>query len=924
VSRGHRRRARLLLAAAGGLFLAVVAATLMVRARARPYTPGAERAGSEEITRTLNRSLPADVPKVRFTEAAAEAGLRFEHFQGRRSTQLPEDMGSGAAWGDYDNDGDPDLFLVNMAGQLPAGPGHPGGSPARSALFRNDGGHFTDVSREAGLDVGGWGMGAAWGDFDGDGDLDLFVSRYGTNLLFRNNGDGTFTDVTRAAGLGDAEGFWTGVSWADYDRDGDLDLYVCGYVKYRYDAALAGRSSLQYQAQVPFTLNPSTYEPERNLLYRNDGGRFHDVAANAGVSNPKGRSLSAAWADFDGDGWPDLYVANDVSDNAMYHNRGDGTFQDVSHSAWVADYRGAMGLGIGDWDDDGDLDIFITHWLAQENALYANQKGKVRATAAEPMHFVDAADSLGLGQIALDYIGWGTGFLDYDNDGRLDIFAVDGSTFQREDDPALLVPMRNLLFWNGGTERGFFEVGEAMGPPLTTENVGRGAAFADYDGDGDLDIVVVVNGGPARLLRNDGGNAGHWLRVILRGPAPGAPISSGTSGAARGRLRTTTFATGAVVRVTAGGATHLRVIGDGPSYLSQSPPGEAMFGLGAADRVERLDITWPDGRTQEIGEVPANAVVTLREGGAPGIARPAPAVALGVASPAPAVAPGNGAAGAGAESTPPPPDADGRQRVVLFWRTFQEATARRMAGDFAGAESAYRAALAIDPRHEDSLYYVGKCQQEQRKMPEAHEAFERLVAVNPESARGHLALGELLADPDAPGVADLGTAEEHLRRAHAINGEETGPMVRLAELLVVRGNRREAARWFEDAARTNPKSVEAAFMAGYLRWSAGDGAGAAAFYRRAADATAVQAPVKGVLSEGDRRGGAAPGAPPGAARTPAPPLDAPMGRTLFGSFAASVRPAPSPAGSDLDGIYTPVDERVGDLRRRLVPPPPGH
>ncbi len=621
-----------------GLFVAMTLVVVFARPRPAAYVPGREVETSKEITHSLERRLPSDpggapgpggarsepalagtaapstggAPNgeaggsnhlpggVTFTGQAEAAGLRFVHFRGKRSSQLPEDMGSGLAWGDYDGDGYPDLFVVNESGPLTLTPAEVEQSPAHAHLFHNDGnGTFTDVTDSAGLAVRGWGMGAAWGDYDGDGKLDLFVTRYGTNLLFHNDGNGHFTDVSKETGVDRYEGFWTGVSWSDYDRDGDLDLYVCGYVKYTWDAESAKQKSLQFKSVVPFTLNPSSYLPERNLLLRNDGGVFHDVAREAGVDNPTGRSLSASWADFNGDGWPDLYVANDVSDNAMFLNLGNGRFRDVSHSAWVADYRGAMGLGIGDWDNSGRFDIFITHWLAQQDALFVNETRNMKVTPEAPLRFVDQADILGLGQISLDVIGWGAGFLDYDNDGRLDLYAINGSTFQEDSEPTRLIPMRSFLFWNAG-EQGYYEVGKTAGAPFATPSVGRGASFADYDGDGDLDIAYVVHGGELRLARNEGGNRNAWTRIVLRAPH-------------------NTHAVGALVRLTTTAGTQMRAVGNQSSYLGQEPPGEVFFGVGSATQIEKLEVVWPDGRTQCFAGLPSRATIRLPEGGPPDV-----------------------------------------------------------------------------------------------------------------------------------------------------------------------------------------------------------------------------------------------------------------------------------------------------------------
>jgi hypothetical protein len=588
----RRKKLIILWSVAGGAVVVCAAVLLVLSQSETTYTPGQ---GVEGITRKLERELPSDHPQIVFRDVAAQAGVHFQHFQGVRSTQLPEDMGSGAAWGDYDNDGWEDLFLCNIAGPV----SEEGSAPrARNRLFHNDGdGTFTDVTDEAGVGDSITAMGAAWGDFDSDGFLDLVVTGFGNLHLYRNNGNGTLSDVTRVAGMDSFEGFWTGASWSDYDRDGKIDLYVSAYVQYEYRPEDAERGTLQYQAVVPYTLNPSSYSPERNLLFHNNGdGTFTEQAEAAGVENASGRSLSASWTDFDDDGWPDLYVANDVSDNAMYRNLGNGRFDDVSHGAWVADYRGAMGLAVGDWDRDGDQDLFVSHWLAQENALYSNLKFAFD-TASVPdgeMRFMDVADMVGLGQIALDYIGWGAFFFDYDNDGRLDLFLVNGSTFQDPDDTSRLIPMRDQLFWNAGSDRGFYDVGAVSGEVFDQKHVARGAAFADYDHDGDLDVVVVNHGSAAHLLRNDGGNANRWISVAARSP-------SGNR-----------FAIGAKVTIEAGGQTQQIQIGSQPSYLSQNPL-RAHFGLGSAERVDRLVVIFPSGKRVEKTDIETNQTIEVRE-----------------------------------------------------------------------------------------------------------------------------------------------------------------------------------------------------------------------------------------------------------------------------------------------------------------------
>jgi enediyne biosynthesis protein E4 len=587
------RRHRLLLATS--LFTGAV---LLIAGLLAFYRPSADRydpkTRQEGITAELERQLPAGYPRISFTEVSSAAGLSFQHFFHSRSSQLPEDMGSGAAWGDYDNDGDDDLFLVNSVGPLTLRETERAQSPAFCKLYRNNGnGTFTDVTTSAGLALRIHGMGAAWGDWDGDGSLDLIVTAYPDLFLFHNNGNGSFTDVTVSSGFSKHKGFWAGASWADYDRDGDLDLYVCGYVQYRSNPEDAGKVSVQFEAEVPYSLNPSSYPPERNLLFRNDGGRFTETARNAGVENPSGRSLSAAWCDFDGDGWLDLYVANDVSDNAMFRNLGNGRFEDVSHAAWVADYRGAMGLAVGDFDLDGDFDIFVTHWLAQENALFKNMRIGTRGAAPGKMVFMDVADQEGLGQISLDYVKWGTSFFDYDNDTRPDLLVVNGSTFQDTKDKRRLIPMRHLLFWNKGEPDGFYETSAVSGKIFGQPMVGRGAAFADYDNDGDMDVCIVNHGGPVWLLRNDGGNRQVWLKIKVRG-------------------RKNRFGVGALVKVQTGERVQMQQIGSQPSYLSQNSLG-AHFGLGSAEVVDQVVVEFPGGPTVRQRSVKGNQTIVIEE-----------------------------------------------------------------------------------------------------------------------------------------------------------------------------------------------------------------------------------------------------------------------------------------------------------------------
>jgi len=546
----------------------------------------------EGLTSVLSREVATGTVPFRFEDARRTAGIDFIHFPARRQSVLPEDMGSGLAWGDYDDDGDPDLFLVNFRGSILSDDTDQG--TGRSALYRNEGdGTFTDVTAAAGFEHATFGLAASWGDYDSDGDLDLYLTNYGPNLLYRNEGDATFTDVTAMAEVGD-DRFSAGSAWSDYDNDGDMDLYVSTYVNFVYDDRDRQRATRQYGAETPYTLNPSSYSAATNLLYRNDGdGTFTDVAAGTPVANPTGRSLGAVWFDFDLDGWLDLYVANDVSDNGVYRNQGDGTFVDIGASSLAADYRGAMGLAVGDYEKDGDLDLFVTHWIAQENAFFENMHtenwkddhGKRR------LFFMDAADRIGLGQISLKNVGWATGFADLDNDGHLDLWVVNGNTLEFEDDNSHLKPQLMQLFWQD-PGKGFFEVGRQASSALATPLVGRGGAHADYDGDGRVDIAVIVHGGQPLLLHNVSVTDRHWITLRLR--------QSGGN----------TRALGARVLVRSGPLEQMAQVGTGGSYLSQSPT-DLHFGLKDHASIDEVTIYWPDGTVEQRADIKPDRVVLL-------------------------------------------------------------------------------------------------------------------------------------------------------------------------------------------------------------------------------------------------------------------------------------------------------------------------
>ncbi len=552
--------------------------------------PGDEVAG---LTSILARDSGEDATALRFTDVSAETGIDFSHFPATRASLLPEDMGSGVAVGDFDDDGKPDLFFVNFAGN--AGPmASVDPEKGKSRLYRNvDGARFDDVTDRAGIDFAGYGMGAAWADFDDDGDLDVYITAFGPNALYENLGDGTFRDVTDKTGTQDAR-FSAGCSWGDYDRDGHIDLYVTNYVNFVYREADRKVVERQYATEQPYTINPSSYAASPNSLFRSSGdGTFEEVAETAGIDDPQGRSLSASWVDFDNDGWLDLYVANDVSNNGVFRNRGDGTFTDVGPSSLAADYRGAMGIAVADFDDDLDEDILITHWIAQENALYRNMALDEMLGASEPgrIWFMDEADEYGLGQSSLDMVGWATGFVDFDNDGRRDLWLVNGSTLENTADHTRLETQPPFLFYNRGND-GFVDTAARASDTLATPIVGRGGAHVDFNNDGRVDWVILVHGGTPIVLANATPESGHYLRLSLRQPGPNRR------------------AIAARAYVTAGGHEQMAVVGSGSSYLSQNEL-TLHFGLGRADSIDSVRIVWPDGAEETHRNPPVDRTLTF-------------------------------------------------------------------------------------------------------------------------------------------------------------------------------------------------------------------------------------------------------------------------------------------------------------------------
>ncbi len=524
---------------------------------------------------------------VTFENVAAAAGISFTHTNGPSPDKyLVETMGSGGVLFDYDNDGLVDLFLVDGGSIADATVN----ARARHRLYRNVGkGAFKDVTEASGIRHREYGMGACAGDVDNDGRVDLYVTNYGANELYRNGGNGTFTDAARSALVG-APGWSTSCAFFDMDGDGDLDLFVTNYL----DAPKSNnRFCGDAQKRIRVYCHPLVYPSVPNVLYRNDGkGIFTDVTSAAGLSKYLGNGLGVAVGDYDDDGRPDVFVANDSVPNFLFHNEGGGRFTEVGLLAGVAvardgKPRAGMGTEFADYDGDGKLDLVVTNHEFETTSLFHNDG---RGT------FVDVTLEAGISASTLPFVGFGVAFLDTDNDADLDLSIVNGhvidntATFRAGSTHA----QRKLLFQNTNGRR-FAEVGRQSGSGFSRDDVGRTLLVGDLDNDGDLDIVVTNNGGPVEVLRNNGGTGRNSIEIRLVGS------------------RSNRDGLGSRITVTAGGRTQVREVKSGSSYLGQNDL-RAHVGLGEATRVDRIDLRWPSGTTETISGVPANQIVTLTEG----------------------------------------------------------------------------------------------------------------------------------------------------------------------------------------------------------------------------------------------------------------------------------------------------------------------
>ncbi|HYK91457.1 MAG TPA: CRTAC1 family protein [Acidobacteriota bacterium] len=533
------------------------------------------------VTAIVVTALP---PEVRFTDITVPAGIKFVQNSGKTGKKyLPETLGSGCAFLDADGDGWPDILLINGKDWTPRG------RKTLLALYRNNrNSTFTNITAGSGLDVELYGFGVAIGDYDNDGRDDVYITALEGDHLFHNEGGGKFRDVTKTSGIDNAN-FGTSAAWLDYDRDGKLDLFVANYVQW----TVKGDLWCSLDGTTKSYCTPESYKGTSCKLYHNLGNsKFEDVSQKAGIADSTSKSLGVTVFDYNGDGWPDIFVSNDTQPNRLYRNNKDGTFSDEGMAAGVAygedgAARGAMGADSADYDHSGRPDLLVGNFSNQMLGLYHNEGTGL---------FVDEAPSSTVGRASLLSLAFGVFFFDYDLDGHPDIFAANGHI---EDEIGRIQPKVQykeppLLFRNLG-QRKFADVSGSVGPDFHRPIVARGAAYADIDHDGDLDILISTNNGPAYLLRNDGGNRNNWICIRTVG------TKSNRDGI------------GAVVRVESSSGKQWGMIRSGSSYCSQSDL-PLTFGLGKDTKVNGIDIEWPSGTKQHLANVAVNQFITIEEG----------------------------------------------------------------------------------------------------------------------------------------------------------------------------------------------------------------------------------------------------------------------------------------------------------------------